>query len=493
MITTTSSHERIIEARRPQMAGNPPPLAPLSSTTVKTIVHAKLDDADNTLKSIKSDSSESALSMSQKLSANKMLTDLLEKKSDPPCFEVPTKRKIDAVTESSEAQPNAKRIECVDLCGDDDQNTSKCQTKKAADLYAELAGSILEDEEVEETPVTTNVEQKLLVTVPKTPPQKQLISLPIQRQLVMSQTSQGQMILQPNNQGGTTSTQGVPILLQHSGQTNLQIQKPASAGGKMGQPTLIATPQTQQYILATNSQGQTYVVAQPSNPPMPQAVLLTQASQGHGAPSKTIIILQQQGGQSVGVAATSQTVTQSTPQKLIMTTSPRSQVLVAQNPRQQIAIMNPQSSGSVICGQTQNGQKIYITRDEKQGQPVIIHQKEQIQVSQSSKITYIRSKNVFIEAEWTSCFSTSISFNAATNVEHISIPSKSTSNWRHPVTIKSNYATNIIYNATESTNTSNCHSKAARKCGKSNNKVNWCYGNTNNNSSCHKFRYHTIN
>ena len=52
-------------------------------------------------------------------------------------------------------------------------------------------------------------------------------------------------------------------------------------------------PQTQ-YMLATNQQGQTYLVAQQQPPPVNQ-ILLTQTSQSQpGAPTKTIIILQQQ-------------------------------------------------------------------------------------------------------------------------------------------------------------------------------------------------------
>lgn len=47
-------------------------------------------------------------------------------------------------------------------------------------------------------------------------------------------------------------------------------------------------------MLATNQQGQTYLVAQQQPPPVNQ-ILLTQTSQQQGgAPTKTIIILQQQ-------------------------------------------------------------------------------------------------------------------------------------------------------------------------------------------------------
>lgn len=52
-------------------------------------------------------------------------------------------------------------------------------------------------------------------------------------------------------------------------------------------------------MLATNQQGQTYLVAQQQPPPVNQ-ILLTQTSQQQGgAPTKTIIILQQQTPTSV--------------------------------------------------------------------------------------------------------------------------------------------------------------------------------------------------
>lgn len=87
--------------------------------------------------------------------------------------------------------------------------------------------------------------------------------------------------------------QTVPVILQHGNNSNqmgnaIQIQKQI---GGMGQQ--IMQPQTQ-YMLATNQQGQTYLVAQQQPPPVNQ-ILLTQTSQQQGGgPTKTIIILQQQ-------------------------------------------------------------------------------------------------------------------------------------------------------------------------------------------------------
>lgn len=64
-------------------------------------------------------------------------------------------------------------------------------------------------------------------------------------------------------------------------------------GSSVFQLCSLFQPQTQ-YMLATNQQGQTYLVAQQQPPPVNQ-ILLTQTSQQQGgAPTKTIIILQQQ-------------------------------------------------------------------------------------------------------------------------------------------------------------------------------------------------------
>lgn len=113
--------------------------------------------------------------------------------------------------------------------------------------------------------------------------------------------------------------QTVPVILQHGSNSNqvgsgaIQIQKQIGGiGQQIIQPVVsvkrstfnissidkevcnsIFQPQTQ-YMLATNQQGQTYLVAQPQPPPVNQ-ILLTQTSQQQGgAPTKTIIILQQQ-------------------------------------------------------------------------------------------------------------------------------------------------------------------------------------------------------
>ena len=62
---------------------------------------------------------------------------------------------------------------------------------------------------------------------------------------------------------------------------------------------MMQQPAPTQYILATNQQGQTYVVAQHQQQThqIPQTVLMAQTPQQMGTQTKTIIILQQQPGQ----------------------------------------------------------------------------------------------------------------------------------------------------------------------------------------------------
>ncbi|XP_062544448.1 AT-rich interactive domain-containing protein 2 isoform X3 [Armigeres subalbatus] len=239
VITATNPHEM-----------NPPPLAPLSQNPGG---HMKSLTGETTVK----------------------------RKSDIDGTEPPSK-KIDMETEEVKVTP------------------------KAADLYAELAGSILEDEDMEDIEMKPKEEPKIKV---QTAPAQQVITMPMQRQIIMAPNNPQPMLLSPGGSGQhltaqTTATiktdsgyQTVPILLQHN-QNQIQIQKTAP----VMTPTVISNPQqTTQYILATNQQGQTYVVAQQPQPQpqMQQTVLLTQNPQT-GAQQKTIIILQQQPQQSSG-------------------------------------------------------------------------------------------------------------------------------------------------------------------------------------------------
>lgn len=117
------------------------------------------------------------------------------------------------------------------------------------------------------------------------------------QQMIIAPPTQNQQQIGQATATATIKTesgyQTVPVILQHGGNSNqvgnaIQIQKQI---GGIGQQ--IMQPQTQ-YMLATNQQGQTYLVAQQQPPPVNQ-ILLTQTSQQQGgAPTKTIIILQQQ-------------------------------------------------------------------------------------------------------------------------------------------------------------------------------------------------------
>ncbi|XP_062708105.1 AT-rich interactive domain-containing protein 2-like isoform X2 [Aedes albopictus] len=299
VITTTNPHEM-----------NPPPLAPLS---------------------------QNPNAMMKPLAGNKMLADLLDKKTnDPPVFaigETTVKRKSDV----DATEPPAKKL--------DFSETEEIKvTPKAADLYAELAGSILEDEDMEDIEMKPKEEPKINV---QPAPAQQVITMPMQRQIIVAPNNPQSMMLSPGSSGQhltaqTTATiktdsgyQTVPILLQHN-QNQIQIQKTAP----VMTPTVISNPQqTTQYILATNQQGQTYVVAQQPQPQpqMQQTVLLTQNPQT-GAQQKTIIILQQQptqqaGSQQIQTQQISAQPQQHAPQKVFVNQQGQ-QIIMTQVPRQ---------------------------------------------------------------------------------------------------------------------------------------------------------------
>lgn len=395
VITATNPHDqKTIDVRQMTTSNNPPPLAPLSQTVIKPLNQPEMESTiipahiiKKGEKMIKIDPTDiNSNNGNQKMSANKMLADLLEKKSDPPSFEVGVKRKVDGMTDGNEMQPPMKRQENGEVLPGDliKTNGEEKPCKKAADLYAELAGSILEDEDMEEIAVQTTPikpEQKLVVAMAKpqgiTSPvhnanpggaKQQVITVPvpIQRQLIMTPNNQGQVILSgggnsnPTSQLSQTQTtatiktdsgyQTVPIILQH------------------GQKSLVsnqAQNQTQ-YILATNQQGQTVMVpTQSANAHShgihgQQTVLLAQSPQQHGTGTKTIIFLQQPGGQMSAITANQSTPGQQQGQKVIMTTPQGQQLLVTQMPRP------GQSLGGnniISTAQTQGGQKIFITRN----------------------------------------------------------------------------------------------------------------------------------
>ncbi|EAT47510.1 AAEL001361-PA, partial [Aedes aegypti] len=297
VITATNPHEM-----------NPPPLAPLSQNPNAII---------------------------KPLAGNKMLADLLDKKTnDPPVFaigETTVKRKSDV----DAAEPPAKKLDLME--------TEEVKvTPKAADLYAELAGSILEDEDMEDIEMKPKEETNIKV---QSAPAQQVITMPLQRQIIMAPNNPQSMMLSPGSSGQhltsqTTATiktdsgyQQVPILLQHN-QNQIQIQKTAP----VMTPTVISNPQqTTQYILATNQQGQTYVVAQQPQPQpqMQQTVLLTQNPQT-GAQQKTIIILQQQPTQGTSPQIQTQQIAQpqSHPPQKVFVNQQGQQIIMTQVPRQ---------------------------------------------------------------------------------------------------------------------------------------------------------------
>ncbi|XP_075145959.1 brahma associated protein 170kD [Haematobia irritans] len=312
----------------------PPPLAPLSGANV-----AK-------------DASGRPI-----LLANQMLVDILDKKMiEPP---IPSammqKRKLDDVTSQN------KRL-ATDPSGDSDPPVTP--SKNAANLYAEMAASILEDEDLEELAgqqtIVSETHQPPSLIIPAAKIQPTVQNVPRQLMFQTNQPPQlkvssqtiaapGQTTHQIPNAMATIKTdqglQTVPVILHQKPLDGTQ----HSQTHQIIQPSV---PQTQtQYVLATNQQGQTYLVAQQSQPPPPvvqppppptQTVLVTQTPNQQSTGGKTIIILQQNtmqnpaGGQII--------TTGGQQQKMIMTTPQGQQVLVTQRPQTpQKIFINPQT------------------------------------------------------------------------------------------------------------------------------------------------------
>lgn len=311
------------------------------------------------------DDSRDGNKQSQVVSSNKMLADLLDKKSSEPPYltggDTPNKRKKDG----NEGEPVAKRISPAGSEQGGSDTSGKSATSNAANLYAKLAAQLFEGEDMD------------IEDVEPTPPepQKSVITVPMQRQIIVSPNNPPQMILAPTPAnpplGQATATiktesgyQTVPVILQHGNtnpMANIQLQKQMAGMGQQIMQPVMQQQQTQ-YMLATNQQGQTYLVAQQPQPPMNQILLTQTTQQQGGAPTKTIIILQQQ--TSGGPQQMQQTIQQSgghqilgsvnspgTPQKMIMTNQ-QGQMIVTQVPRpiQHHVIMNqhPMSTATVV-------------------------------------------------------------------------------------------------------------------------------------------------
>lgn len=322
------------------------------------------------------DSLSKQTSPSLVVSSNKMLADLLERKSLEPPYNISTegnalKRKVDSISDNTESSVPVKRQtgeigDPIVIDGDDDVMPNSASSN-AANLYAKLAASLLEDEDMDEE--EEEIKPPIIHQPIMQEPQKQVITVPVplQRQIIVSPNNPPQIVLapqQPQQLGQATATiktetgyQTVPVILQHTGgsnqlTTNYQIQKQiVPTGQQMIQQPMMQQPQQTQYMLATNNQGQTYLVAQQA-PAMNQhqAVLVTQSPQGQ--PTKTIIFLQQQGPNQSIQQSGQLITTPGTQQKVIMATQQGQQMIVTQVPRpvQHQIIMNhhPMSTAASI-------------------------------------------------------------------------------------------------------------------------------------------------
>ncbi|XP_017004689.2 AT-rich interactive domain-containing protein 2 [Drosophila takahashii] len=297
-------HPQMAIEKKPITDSAPPPLAPLSGANV-----VQTKDASGRTLIIASAAAKRKLTVDEE--QNKRLA-------------------MDAAASSSSSNSSAAGKE----------ETQVTPSKNAANLYADLAASILEDEDLDDVPPLAKSSQEQQSQQQQ---QLQLIPAkvqPAQRQLVFPGSSVVSPAPPPQLKLATTATiktdqgmQTVPVILQPK-------------------TTMDATPAPQtQYVLATNQQGQTYLVAQQTQPTMPPSstqsapptLLVTQTPQQQ---TKTIIILQQPGGvSSANVAGT---------QKMIMTTAQGQQVLVttttapqltqprASTPQQQQIFIAPQ-------------------------------------------------------------------------------------------------------------------------------------------------------
>ncbi|XP_034111743.1 AT-rich interactive domain-containing protein 2 isoform X2 [Drosophila albomicans] len=233
-------------------------------------------------------------------------------------------------------------------------------SKNAANLYADLAASILEDEDLDDVPPLAASTQEQQPTQQQQ--QLQLIPAkvqPAQRQLIFP--AGNATAAPPQLKLATTATiktdqglQTVPVILQQKSEQQQQQQ-----------------PTQTQYVLATNQQGQTYLVAQQTAPvavapptaPATPTLLVTQTQPQHNQQTKTIIILQQpQGVSASNVPGT---------QKVIMTTAQGQQVLVTTTTAPAGAQPRPQTP-SVQQQQQQQQQPQQIFINPQRGVPAAL-------------------------------------------------------------------------------------------------------------------------
>lgn len=402
-----------MEKKGAPIESTPPPLAPLSAAGTSASIGCNgsgnngninkesLTSANGTNMSGNNGNGGSAVSRSIRISGHHMLPDITEK-NNPSQMTTPgsstntMKRKLD----ESDGNNCGKRLSL-------DSNllleeTPVTPSKNAANLYAEMAASILEDEDLDDIPVLAQPSLPTAMIIEtqqhqQTAPTSSLMMPPkihsaplntatvtntnnpiqnISRQLVF-QTASPQTTPQmkltaapstntpqlPNAMATIKTDQGlqtVPVILQ---QKPLDSSQPtAQFIQQVLQHTASPQPQqTTQYVLATNPQGQTYLLAQQPAPPPPpppptQTVLVTQTPQQQSTGTKTIIILQQQAvsGPPTGPQQILTTNPAAGGQKMIMTTPQGQQVLVTQRPPtpQQIFLNTP---GGVVGGTSSGG------------------------------------------------------------------------------------------------------------------------------------------
>lgn len=138
---------------------------------------------------------------SQVVTANKMLADLLDRKSSDPPFnvsgDISNKRKIDANANPTGDEPPNKRINYIENDNSIDKKNQMMSksSSSAANLYAKLAASLLEDEDMElddtigqptpqqppPQPQPTVIPTSTIVEQPKS-----VITVPMQRQIIVS-------------------------------------------------------------------------------------------------------------------------------------------------------------------------------------------------------------------------------------------------------------------------------------------------------------------
>lgn len=419
-IQQQQQHQSILFSSKLPLAGRmdsaPPPLAPLSGGT--SDIQAIVMSTDTATDSDGTDTGKN----SPVVTSNKMLADLLDRKSGGPPFvsgDNKLKRKMDVLGNdiSSPTAPANKRS-----ANDDGANVSgtKVPSSNAANLYAKLAASLLEDEDMDEEIIAENEHAKLSQS--NSTQKTQLIAIqpqqhqPMQRhQIIVSAQQQLSKPLIIQQQSGVSNLP-MPMILHQAavgGQiANYQITQ---QGGQSVLQPILQTPTTQpqnttQYMLATNSQGQTYLLAQQATPTASSSTSNQQQQQliqptqqqalvMHGSVNNKTIYILQQSGQPQQQQQQHQSVVKNTvpgqPQAVILTSSsaslPQPVQLVPWQPNQQqqppaIDDSSMTDKAQILAGQTQP--KLPCNKLSKPPQ-LVVAQKQTPLASQSIKTTKI--------------------------------------------------------------------------------------------------------